>query len=189
MAHYDHLTQLPNRAYYMELLEEAIVALQERNSKLAILFVDLDRFKQINDSSSINKIHEPVTFDGYEFLLSASIGIAMYPTSSTSSNMLPKNADVSMHEVKRSGRGWYKVHMPSSNKFAYERLKLENDLHKALKKRDELYLEYQMQFSVESAEIGAEALLRWQHPVLGQVSPTEFISLAEESGLIVSVGE
>lgn len=243
LAHYDHLTQLPNRRLLIERLDIALETAQKNQGKLAVMFLDLDRFKQINDSLGHNvgddvlrivaqrigecvrnqdmvarfggdefvlllsdikhmdevkttadrllsAIHECIKFEGYEFFLTASIGIAIFPASGTSSKSLLINADMSMYEAKRKGKNTYQLHMPSANEHAYDKLQLENDLRKALKYTDELFLEYQPQVDVKSGDVvSAEALLRWNHSVLGRVAPNEFIPLAEETGLIIPLGQ
>lgn len=137
----------------------------------------------------LERIQEKILCDGYEFFLTASIGIAVYPTSGDSATSILKSADTAMYEAKRLGKNRWYVHMPSIQNQMYSRFQLENDLHSAVMNDKELYLEYQPQLDVLSGTIvGAEALLRWNHPSLGNISPMEFIPLAEETGLIVKLG-
>ena len=242
LAHHDHLTELPNRRLFSDQLDRALARAQEGEGKLAVLFVDLDRFKYINDAlghdvgddvlrivskrmsrcveeggvlarfggdefavllphiEHVNEakelaerllrvVQDCIAFDGYEFYLTSSIGIAMYPVSGESSADLLRNADTAMYEAKRRGKNRFQIQMPSLHKHAYERFRLENDLRRALRD-NELFLEYQPQVDVTSGTVvSAEALIRWRHPVIGVMPPGEFIPLAEETGLIEQLGE
>jgi len=243
LAHHDHLTGLPNRRLFSDELNHALVQARNEGGKLAVLFVDLDRFKYINDALGhdvgddvlkiisrrmsncikegdvlarfggdefavllpqldhvndaidlaerlLNVIQDPIAYADYEFCLTSSIGIAVYPVSGESSADLLKNADTAMYEAKRSGRNRVQIQMPSMQEHAYERFRLEKDLRKALRDGEELFLEYQPQVDVKSGKVvSAEALIRWRHPVIGVIPPGEFISMAEDTGLIELLGE
>ena len=241
-AHYDLLTDLPNRVMFNDRLILALAHANRHRKMLAILFVDLDRFKTIVDtlghaigdhvlrgvaerlSGSLEegdtlarlggdefvillpqihradkavklaqKVLEALKpafyFSGHELHITTSIGIALYPYDGEDADTLLKNADTALYRAKEQGRNNYQLYTPAMNARAFERLALENSLRKALE-RKEFLLHYQPQQDLKTGEItGMEALLRWQHPDLGLVYPAEFISLAEETGLIVPLGE
>ena len=241
-AHYDLLTDLPNRVMFNDRLTLALAHANRHHKMLAILFVDLDRFKTIVDtlghaigdhvlrgvaerlSGSLEegdtlarlggdefvillpqihradkavklaqKVLEALKpafyFSGHELHITTSIGIALYPYDGEDADTLLKNADTALYRAKEQGRNNYQLYTPAMNARAFERLALENSLRKALE-RKEFLLHYQPQQDLKTGEItGMEALLRWQHPDLGLVYPAEFISLAEETGLIVPLGE
>lgn len=243
LAHYDDLTGLCNRRQLSQNLSDVLTKASQYNQKFAVLFVDLDRFKYINDSLGhdigdevlkiisqrmsssmrhkdivarfggdefvalmpvieqsndaiqvaeriLERVQEKIVCDGYEFFLTASVGIAVYPISGDSVTSILKSADTAMYEAKRLGKNRWYVHMPSMQEQMYSRFQLENDLRRALGSSDEFYVEYQPQIDIQSGLIiGAEALLRWNHPSIGIIPPMEFIPIAEEAGLILDLGQ
>ncbi len=242
LASHDVLTDLPNRILLQDRLSQAIIRAQRARKYVAVLFVDLDRFKNINDSLGhdvgdqvireaanrlstalrmedtvarhggdefvivlsditrqsdvltvvqkiIDAISVPMMLQGHELYLSSSIGISMYPRDGHNSVTLMKNADTAMFQAKKTGAGGYKFYVDEMNKRTLDRLKMEGALRHALE-RKEFRLYYQPQVDIDSGRIiGFEALLRWQPPDKPLVSPNEFIPVAEETGLIVSIGE
>jgi len=241
LAYSDALTGLPNRVMLAERLEFALAMSQRHETPFALLFLDLDRFKQINDSLGhmqgdrvlvevagrlltcvrqvdtvarlggdefvilltqtdargaetiarrvIEVLGLPFDLDGVGFSVTASIGIAMYPTDGESMNDLIKNADAAMYRVKERGRAGFRFYQPQMNVDLLARMKLDHAMRVALE-RGRFSLHYQPQIDIESgAVIGAEALLRWNDDDLGNVSPAEFIPVAEESGFIVALGD
>jgi len=242
MATHDALTGLPNRTLLHDRIGQAIGYAERTRGEVAILFIDIDRFKNINDSlghaagdrlivtlarrlrESVRKVDtvarvggdefvivltdivresdvglvlaglcaaiaEPVLVEGQELSVTASIGVGLYPRDGQDVSSLLKNADTAMYRAKDAGRGTYRYYTQGMNADAADRLRLENDLRNAIK-GDELTVHYQPQVDAETgAIVGAEALLRWRHPQRGMISPAEFIPLAEESGLIVAIGE
>ncbi|WP_341937831.1 sensor domain-containing protein [Marinimicrobium sp. C2-29] len=241
LATHDSLTGLPNRFMFSEILNIAIESARRYQRKLAVLFVDLDRFKTINDTLGhdagdtllkalahrftdclrssdtvarlggdefvillqevetpdkvsnvaqklISAAVRPVTILGQECRVTASIGICMYPTDADDEQTLMKNADIAMYRAKAEGKNTYQFYSPDIQERSLERLMLENNLRLALE-RNQFFLHYQAKRNLKSGEIaGVEALVRWQHPDLGIVSPAQFIPLAEETGLIVIIG-
>ncbi len=242
MSYHDALTGLPNRLLAKNLFEQAILDADRDNSKVALLFVDLDKFKTINDSLGhlvgdalltglagrlraclrdvdtlsrqggdeflialkdvrdsesitvvtdklMESMAEPVKISGHELSISLSIGIAVYPDDGQDFETLLKKSDTAMYQAKESGRNTYRFHTEQMNLDATEHLRLRNGLRRALE-QGEFLLHYQPQLSVVNGEVvGVEALLRWQHPELGMVPPGKFISIAEDSGLIVPISE
>jgi diguanylate cyclase (GGDEF)-like protein/PAS domain S-box-containing protein len=242
LAYYDALTELPNRALLHDRLANALANGRRRDEKVAVLFLDLDRFKIINDSlghsigdlllqevaerlkkwaraqdtvariggdefiillSAIKdvpdaavaaeRIMEAMTADfvvqGHSFNVSCSIGISIFPAHGADSETLIKNADAAMYCAKDSGRNNFRFFTDDMNAQVVERLTLENCLRGALEKQ-ELSLMYQPQMDIVTGSItGLEALLRWRNPELGLVSPERFIRVAENTGLILPIGE
>ena len=242
LAYYDDLTGLPNRTLLQDRLAKALAAARRQKNKVALLFLDLDRFKDINDSlgHSVGDLvlqevarrlkkwgREQDTIarlGGDEFLImltqvndisdaavaterlmdaltpefvvqnqalniSCSLGISIFPEHGTDCETLMKNADAAMYSAKDAGRNNSRFFTEDMNAQVAERLTLESSLRLALSK-NELFLMYQPQMDISTGRItGLEALLRWQHPELGLVPPDKFIRIAENSGLIVPIGE
>ncbi|MCF8152482.1 MAG: EAL domain-containing protein [Sulfuritalea sp.] len=242
LAHYDALTNLPNRTLFNDRLGQALINAQRDNGKAAVMFLDLDRFKNINDTLGhgigdlllqevavrltgcvrqgdtvsrlggdefvillpelndekdarlvaqklLNAAVFPMVLEGHELHISASIGISYYPMDGANAEALMKNADVAMYRAKEEGRNNFQFYHASMNARSFERLAMETSMRYALN-RGEFDLYYQPRFSLpEGRIIGAEALIRWNHPDLGLVSPGQFIPLAEETGLILPIGE
>jgi diguanylate cyclase (GGDEF)-like protein/PAS domain S-box-containing protein len=241
-ATHDLLTGLPNRLMYDEKLAIALAQSAKHGTQLAVMFLDLDRFKLINDTlghaagdlllqafsqriaavlreedtlarwagdeftlivphirgtdgaiAVAEKIMEALKpefmLEGHLLRVTSSIGIAMYPTHGEDSETLLKNADAALYRVKEAGRNGYNLYNSAINSDASARLTLESHLHRALE-RQEFALYYQPQVNVVTGEIlQMEALVRWNHPKMGLIPPTQFIPLAEETGLILSLGE
>ncbi|MBU1641767.1 PAS domain S-box protein, partial [bacterium] len=241
LANFDALTGLPNRTQLEERIKYSISFAKRQNGKVALLFLDLDHFKDINDTLGhtvgdallielarrfrsilreedivsrlggdefifmlphtdlpgitfvaqklLNTIAEPVIIEHNELTVTASIGIAIYPGDGTDSETLTKNADIAMYRAKNDGRNNYCFFTEAMQERSARNLWLTNALRHALE-REQLHLVYQPQISLTTGRIiGAETLLRWTHPELGSISPAEFIPLAEESGLILPIGE
>ncbi|MBN1688293.1 MAG: EAL domain-containing protein [Candidatus Omnitrophica bacterium] len=242
LSWYDHLTGLPNRMLLIDRLNRAVISARYRKQKLAVLFLELDHFKRINDTFGhsmgdqllhavaqrlklavqetdtvsriggdefvillpdldknekaihvANKIfrifQSPFFVMGHEFFMNASIGVSFFPDDGQDSGSLLQNADTAMNGAKEKGRAQYQLYSSSMNSKLAERFELENELRHAVD-RDELKVFYQPQVDLKTgAVLGAEALLRWQHPKRGLISPDQFIPLAEESGLIMAIDE
>jgi diguanylate cyclase (GGDEF)-like protein/PAS domain S-box-containing protein len=242
LAHYDSLTGLPNRTLLADRMKIAIGNAARYSKRLALLFVDLDRFKLVNDSLGheigdellkvaaermqstirhidtisrlggdefivllsqiaaaedaarvaeklIAAVSEPYRIEEHELLLTASVGISIYPDSGAEANSLLRNADASMYSAKESGRNQYRFYSEDLTSRVTERLSLERDLRGAIE-RDEIFVVYQPQIELATRRvIGAEALMRWRHPGRGLVLPASFIPVAEDSGLILPLGE
>ncbi|MEO4048861.1 EAL domain-containing protein [Pseudomonas sp. CAU 1711] len=241
-AHHDPLTGLPNRLLFESRLEQALRDVRTDHARGAVLFLDLDRFKHINDSlghpvgdlllkSIAQRLREqlrdidtvarlggdefivllpglhlpgdaervankllacfnaPFQAEGHEFFISASIGISLFPENGNDVATLVKNADAAMYSSKAKGRNRVEFYTRSLTFQATERMTLDLELRRAIE-RDELSLHYQPKLCLHKGElVGAEALLRWHHPVFGDIPPDRFIPLAEESGLILPLGD
>ncbi|MBL8498624.1 GGDEF domain-containing response regulator [Nitrosomonas sp. JL21] len=254
MAYFDDLTELPNRHFFQENLQQMIALAQRKKLKLGVLFLDLDGFKRINDTlghhlgdlvlqatserlrksirlsdafaqtgmsqNSISlarlggdeftallsliernedaaivaeririNLAQPLTFGEHELTTTTSIGIAIYPDDGETAEDLLKNADLAMYYAKRSGGNMYCYFSSYMMEMAMRKLTMENYLRKAIE-RKEFNLYYQPQLDIDQGSFnGLEVLLRWDNKELGSISPTEFIPLAEETGLIIHIGE
>jgi diguanylate cyclase (GGDEF)-like protein len=242
IAHHDPLTGLPNRLLFLDRFHQAIARSTRSHNTVALLFLDLDRFKNVNDTLGhetgdallrqvaerlkvsvrvedtvarlggdeftilieesrenptgvavarkiIQALERPFSVGAHQLYAGASIGIAIYPVDGTSVERLIRNADAAMYLAKERGRGNYQFFTESLNEKAHRQLVLETRLRETLS-RDGLDLNYQPIVRLSDGRIvAAEALLRWTDPELGSVSPCEFIPVAEETGLIVAIGE
>jgi len=242
LAYHDHLTGLANRWLFTDQLDHALSLSGRMAKMLAIMFLDLDGFKMINDSLGhalgdqllkevskrlvntirksdvvariggdefvimieneenieaiklvaekvLNSFNEPYKLNGQECFVTTSIGVAVYPTDGENAETLLKNADIAMYKAKEKGRNNCRFCTPVMKTNVIETMQLSNELHGALD-RNELELYYQPQVHSKSNQIiGLEALLRWKHPEFGMVSPGKFIPIAENAGLIISIGD
>jgi diguanylate cyclase (GGDEF)-like protein len=251
LAFYDNLTGLPNRTLFIDRLTQTLAGACRYHRKVALLFIDLDNFKRINDtlghsigddllkavaerlvnclrsSDTVSKSSEnemaarvggdeftvilpelnrvedagvvaqriaeqlgqPLNLGSHQVIVTPSIGIAVYPEDGDNKETLIKNADMAMYYSKRIGPNMFKYYQESMNATALKRMTIENHLRHAIE-RDEFTLHYQPQFDLTSGQVsGMEALLRWHNWELGNVPPIEFIQIAEESGLILTIGE
>ena len=241
-AYHDMLTRLPNRTLLKDRLNQAISQAKRHDNKLAVMFLDLDRFKVVNDTLGhmvgdqllqavsmrlkkciregdtlariggdeftlilpevssrtdsrlvaekiITALQSPFSIDGHEFFVGTSIGIAHYPDDGHTMETLIKHADIAMYYVKGNGKNGYQFYADNMNEVYSHHMSLENDIRRALQ-NNQFKIFYQPQVNIETSEIFAmEALIRWEHPIRGTIKPCEFISLAEETGLIQPIGE
>lgn len=243
LANHDVLTGLPNRGLLRDRLGQSIAYAQRTGRAIWVVFLDLDRFKIVNDSfghragdmllrtvgerlqSAVRKtdtvariggdefvvvlpervdgadflgvgaiqriretIAQPTSIEGVEFIPTCSIGVAVYPTDGTDAELLMTRADIAMYRAKQSGRSNFQFYASEMELQSLERLRLEHEMRSAIE-RMEFELHYQPQVnSMTGQVVGTEALIRWRHPKRGLISPGVFISLAEETGLIVPIG-
>jgi len=242
LAYHDILTNLPNRILFLERLEQAIRKSRQAHEQVALFFIDLDQFKQINDSLGhatgdlvlrevatrfsqcvrgddmfarfggdeftiimdslqdtqqatlmaqklIKSLERPIVIETHQFYLTASIGISLFPQDGESAETLMRNADAAMYQAKDEGRNTFQYYTEHMTAQAFERIQMIAELRKAIK-NNELIVYYQPQMDVRSdTVVGLEALVRWRHPELGMVSPARFVPLAEDTGLILPIGE
>lgn len=245
MAYGDALTGLPNRLALRELLDQRILSLQSSGGELALLFIDLDDFKRVNDTlghdagdlvltrfasrvrdaavriggghaevarfggdefvallqgsdvrtlssrvadAVIAELQQPVDVHGREVYLGVSVGITLYPFDASSAAMLLKNGDIAMYQAKVAGKNCYRFYSRAMDQAVERRVQIEHDLRGAWE-RGEISLCYQPVYALADGRlVGAEALLRWNHPTLGNIPPSVFIDIAEQSGLIERLG-
>lgn len=256
LAYFDPLTNLPNRLLFVEQLGKAMARAERQQTRVSVMFIDLDNFKRVNDTLGhnagdellrqvsarlsgllrahdsvmrvssdgwdqptsiarlggdefivqltdmarlddvatiarrlVDALNQPVTIGGTEVFVGGSVGVAMYPEDGKDIDTLLMNADTAMYRAKAAGRGGFQFYHRSMNDRALERLQMEMSLRRALE-RDEFLLHYQPRIDVVSGKIvGAEALIRWQHPERGLLPPAEFIPLVEDAGLVIPIGE
>ncbi len=242
LAYYDPLTKLPNRALFRQQLQRELAIAERYQRRFAVLFIDLDHFKYVNDSlghsvgdqllakaasrlrdclrtsdfvsrfggdeftailvnpdkaeqvagvaqTIIDRLSQPFSIAGRQLYIGASIGIFLYPDNGQDLENILRQADTAMYHAKECGKGCYKFCTDELNARVNQRVALDADLHRALK-RGEFSLHYQPQLDAHSGRvIAVEALLRWQHPQKGLLCPQDFLPLAEETGIIIPIGE
>jgi len=243
LAYYDSLTDIPNRVLFNETLKQELSRASRKNEKLALMLLDLDNFKNTNDtmghdvgdkllqsvtwrlksclrkydsiarlggdeftillpqidkhpedteklaSRFVNAFRDSINIGSHKIDITPSIGVAVYPKDGDNVQTLMKNADIAMYKAKKHGKNKYSFYNADMNTRSMERMEMENRLYRALE-RNEFALKYQPQMNLKTGEIvGVEALLRWNSPEFGNVSPKHFIPVIEETGLILSVGE
>ena len=242
LAHYDLLTGLPNRALFRDRLLQAMAQAKRSDTLVAVMFLDIDHFKDINDTLGhavgdqllkeiaqrirscvretdtvarfggdefgliqtnlhtvegaadladrlITLLSEAYPIEGHEIHSAASIGVTIYPFDDHNAEDLLKNADMAMYKAKREGRSRYQFYIAELNQVIQRRAAIERDLRVALQKQ-QFRLHYQPQLDLVTGRVvGVEALLRWQHPERGDISPAEFIPVAESTGLILPIGD
>lgn len=241
-AYHDLLTRLPNRALFKDRLNLSVAQAKRSGFEMAVMFLDLDRFKLVNDTLGhiygdellqlvsqrlqdclregdtlarfggdeftlllpqingqedatatarkiIETMREPFVIEGNEIYVTISVGISMYPHDGTTMDTLVKNADIAMYHIKGRGKNDYQFFSREMNEASMQRLSLERDMRKGLES-EQFELHFQPQVDVVTGQIVAvEALVRWHHPSLGLIAPTDFIAVAEETGLILPLGE
>lgn len=242
LAYHDHLTDLPNRKQFEEKIESLIEIATEKDSTFAIMYVDLDRFHNLNNtlghgigdkllqqfglkiinylppSSLLSRIggdefgivlwdyeqtdypemiakkildgmKEPFMIEDFELVITASIGISSFPYNGTTLEEMTKNVDAARYRAKANGKNNYQIYSSTLDIISFKKFDLERDLRKSIEK-DQLFLHLQPRVEASTGRIvSAEALVRWDHPVWGEVSPGEFIPLAEETGFINDIGD
>jgi diguanylate cyclase (GGDEF)-like protein/PAS domain S-box-containing protein len=241
-AYHDILTDLPNRILFKDRLGLAVIQAKRKQTELAVMFIDLDRFKLVNDTLGhvkgdellqqaagrlkeclrkgdtlarqggdeftivlpelrdrddarmvadkfLEALQDPFDLDGHAVHISASIGIAIYPVHGESIDELLRHADIAMYQVKGQGKNGHAFYDPSMQDVSHQKIALEQSLRRALE-NNELEMYYQPQIDAISGRIvGAEALMRWNHPTRGIVSPGEFLPFAEENGLMLPISD
>jgi len=239
-AYHDALTKLPNRSLFIDRLDQALKLASRNQTILAVLFLDLDNFKEINDSLGhdtgdqvliniadrlnanlreidtiarlggdeftlivsgfedsqfinsvvqklLNILQQPLHINGHELYATSSIGISIFPDNGETSEILLKNADAAMYKAKESGRNSFEFYTHDMTERAFEHVFMESNLRRALEQQ-EFIIYYQPQYNASTKKIiGMEALLRWEHPEMGMVSPVKFIPIAEKTGLIIEI--
>jgi len=242
LAYHDTLTGLPNRLFFNEQLKHSIAIAERMERNLAVMYMDLDGFKMINDTLGhptgdkllvevskrlvqtlrqsdtvarlggdefvimvenleeddstdiiaqkiIGAFKQPFNLNGQDCFITTSVGVAIYPTDGKEADTIIKNADIAMYKAKENGKNQYVHSSPVLKSKVADTMKLHNQLYRALE-RNELELYYQPQVCCDTSQIvGIEALIRWNHPEVGMVLPGVFIPIAEQSGLILSIGE